>query len=324
MDSSGFVMAIEFRSVTAGPLQNVSVFAPDGALIGLVGEKQSGHTTLLQLAAGLLLPSSGEVHADEPRRYLGPLDSLNLAPVRTLAMEHTLATHDAVVRGRALAGLDRLRQAGTTVLLLSHELPVLRQLCDEVWWMHEGHLQARGDARSVLEQYQRHTARKLQEWSEKLKPPVLTPSFRRGTGAAQVLSVEGLNAQGQPAMTWHAGQACSLRVTVRFPEAVYDPLISFLIRTRMGFDVYGTSTEAEGIRIGPVAAGETVRVLFQFQCDLCPQDYLVTVGSHSPEGLWHDWLEDAVAFSVVDAKTPLGVANLRANVTAERMVAASA
>ena len=36
---------------------------------------------------------------------------------------------------------------------------------------------------------------------------------------------------------------------------------------------------------------------FEFACDLCPQFYTITAASHDPDGVWHDWMEDAVGFS---------------------------
>jgi lipopolysaccharide transport system ATP-binding protein len=45
---------------------------------------------------------------------------------------------------------------------------------------------------------------------------------------------------------------------------------------------------------------------------LCPQEYTITVASHDPDGVWHEWLEDAVAFLVTDSRYTAGVANLRA------------
>ena len=51
---------------------------------------------------------------------------------------------------------------------------------------------------------------------------------------------------------------------------------------------------------------------FHFRCELCPQEYTLTVASHDPDGVWHEWLEDAVAFLVTDSRYTAGVANLRA------------
>ena len=93
--------------------------------------------------------------------------------------------------------------------------------------------------------------------------------------------------------------------------------MGILIRTRIGLHVYGTNTELENIHFGPVRAGDTVRVTYRFQCELCAGDYTVTAASHDPDGVWHDWLEDAVAFAVSDERYTAGVANLRSQVVAE-------
>ncbi len=94
-------------------------------------------------------------------------------------------------------------------------------------------------------------------------------------------------------------------------------MIGILIRTRIGLNVYGTNTELEQLHPGPVQAGDTLRVTYRFRCDLCPGDYTVTAASHDPDGVWHDWQEDAVAFAVADSRYTAGVANLRAQVYAE-------
>jgi ABC-type polysaccharide/polyol phosphate transport system ATPase subunit len=74
------------------------------------------------------------VEAGQPGRLLGLADTLDFGPAAVLAMEHTLARHDALIRQRAAMALERLRRAGTTVLLVSHEQDLLRQICDEIWW----------------------------------------------------------------------------------------------------------------------------------------------------------------------------------------------
>jgi hypothetical protein len=109
----------------------------------------------------------------------------------------------------------------------------------------------------------------------------------------------------------------AIRVTARFGAAIADPVIGITIRTRIGLNVYGTNTELEGLRAGPVTPGQTLRVAFRFRCELCPGDYTVTAASHDPDGVWHDWMDDAVAFSVVDSRYTAGVANLRARVCFE-------
>jgi lipopolysaccharide transport system ATP-binding protein len=86
----------------------------------------------------------------------------------------------------------------------------------------------------------------------------------------------------------------------------------------VGFEVYGTNTELERIKLGPRAQGDTVTVVFSFLCDLCPRAYTLTLASHDPDGTVHDWLDDAIAITVTDERPTAGVANLRAKVTVEK------
>jgi len=57
-------MSLEFRNVVLTPLSGVSVVAPAGVIIGVIGEKASGVTELLKLAGGAAQPESGDVRAD--------------------------------------------------------------------------------------------------------------------------------------------------------------------------------------------------------------------------------------------------------------------
>ncbi len=310
-------MAIEFRGVRFPPLCDLTVSAPSGAVIGVIGEKGAGKGALLRLAAGTVQPEVGEVIAEGERRYLGPLDALQLSPVDVLSMEHSLAQHDALVRARALAGIGRLRSGGSTVLMVSHELDLLQSLCDEIWWLEKGALERQGDPREVLDAYRASIAEKVREWGATLKSP-LRPAMRRGDGRAEILALETLGAGGHPTAVLESGENAIVRVTVRYHDAVEEPVIGIMIRTRIGLEVYGTNTELEKVSTGSCAAGTRMQIEFAFRCDLCPGEYTITAASHDADGTAHDWLDDAVAFAVADSRYTAGVANLRAKIKIEK------
>jgi lipopolysaccharide transport system ATP-binding protein len=211
----------------------------------------------------------------------------------------------------------QLRRGGATILLASHELDLLQSLADEIWWLDKGKLAAKGDPAEVLEKYRAHVADRVRALGDGRCSP-LSPPIRRGDGRAELISIETLNEHGEQTMTWRSGEAVAVRVTVRYREAVDDPVIGIMIRTRIGFEVYGTNTELEKLKLGPCTAGTTLRVLFRFRCDLCPREYTLTAASHDPDGVLHEWLEDALALLVVDSRFTAGVANLKAEVNVER------
>src|ERR1017187_4599687 len=181
-------MALAFRRVTSGPLQRFDAAAPDGVVVGIIGENGSGKGRLLSLAAGEEAAASGSVERSGVVRRLGPDDALDLSPVPVLLIDHTFARQDALARERAALELDGLRRAGTTTLLVSHEEDLLRRLADEVWWLHEGKLAGRGDPGEVLTAYRRHTAQRLRAWAETATMR-LEPRGGRGDARAWILSV---------------------------------------------------------------------------------------------------------------------------------------
>src|SRR5690242_3941956 len=138
-------MSLAFRCISSAPLDNFDATAPDGTVVGIIGENGSGKSRLLRVAAGVEPPVSGSVKASGDIKFLGPDDALNLAPAPVLLIDQTFARQDQVARERAAVALDRLRRAGVTVLVASHEDDVIRRLCDEVWWLHGGRLAGRGD-----------------------------------------------------------------------------------------------------------------------------------------------------------------------------------
>jgi lipopolysaccharide transport system ATP-binding protein len=227
-----------------------------------------------------------------------------------------LSRLDAVQKAQTVSRLVQKRRAGGTVVLLTHDEPLLESCADEIWWLCGGKLIARGHPAEVLPAYRRHVAQALRE-AGRNQSLEIAPALRDGDGRAQLQAVELIGADGAPAAVWRSGETVAIRVTVRYGAEVADPVIGILIRTRIGLNVYGTNTELENIHFGPISAGDSVRVTYRFRCDLCPGDYTVTAASHDPDGVWHDWLEDAVAFAVSADRYSAGVANLRAQVAAE-------
>lgn len=225
-------------------------------------------------------------------------------------------TEDDFARARIAQESTARRNRGETVFLRTHDERLLLSLCDEVWWQKDDVTLVKGDPREVYRAYSAAVADQLRRQGQGASAP-LAPSMRRGDGRAQLEAIETLGADGQPTLVWRSGESVAIRIRVRFAAPVADPVIGMMIRTRIGMEVYGTNTELERVSLGPVAAGDVRSVRFSFACRLCPNDYTITAASHDPDGVWHDWLEDAVAVQVVDDRYTAGVANLQAQVTTE-------
>jgi lipopolysaccharide transport system ATP-binding protein len=306
---------IEFRNVTHGPLRDLNASAPDAVCIGIIALRGAGESTLLRLAAGAERAEGGEIVGPAARRLIRFGEAVVAVPV--LAVDATMCCEDVLSRAQSALALESVRRSGATVLIASYDEQLLMRLADEIWWLKDGRIEAAGDPREVLPKFRAYVADALSEWG-KGRPNALDLRFRRGDGRASVELLETTDAAGQPTLVWRSGDEVAIRVVVRFGEAVENPVLGIMLRTRVGFDVYGTNTELEDTPIGRCEAGDLVRAVFRFHCDLCPGDYTVTAASHDPDGTAHDWLDDAVAVTVTDSRYTAGVANLRANVQIER------
>ena len=109
-----------FRRVTSAPLQDFEASAPDGCVVGVMGEHGSGVSKLLRLAAGLAAPEMGRVERSGAARWLGPQDALigrgGDGRRAGVADRGDVAAH-GLAQAKAAIELDGLRRAGKTALV---------------------------------------------------------------------------------------------------------------------------------------------------------------------------------------------------------------
>ncbi len=228
-----------------------------------------------------------------------------------LIVDEALAVGDAVFANRCVRKFQELRERKITVLFVSHDLGLVKQLSDRAILLLHGRIEAQGAPKDVINRY---IGLVLEKQPAERKEERLRSSFRHGDGASEIASVEILNARGETAESIASGEPVTVRVRSRFHQAVSDPMVGILIRTRIGMDVYGTNTRIEHAPLGDFQSGDELEVDFRIECWLTPQSYTLTVATQNADGSSHDWLDDAIAFDVVDTRVAAGVANLRAKV----------
>ena len=229
-----------------------------------------------------------------------------------LIVDEALAVGDAVFANRCVRKFQELRERKITVLFVSHDLGLVKQLSDRAILLLNGRIAAQGAPNDVINRYIGLVLAK--EESKNKKDDRIHSSFRHGDGSSEILGVQILNARGEASTAVTGGEPITVRVRSRFHQATSDPMVGILIRTRIGMDVYGTNTRLERVRLGDFQPGDELEVDFGVECWLTPQQYTLTVATQNADGTSHDWLDDAVAFDVVDTRAAAGVANLRAQV----------
>jgi ABC-type polysaccharide/polyol phosphate transport system ATPase subunit len=228
-----------------------------------------------------------------------------------LIVDEALAVGDAVFANRCVRKFEELRARKITVLFVSHDLGLVKQLSDRAILLLNGRIEAEGEPKHVINRY---IGLVLEKQQSHVREERLPASYRHGDGTSEILSVELLNRKGERCASVASGETVKVRVRSRFNEAKDDPMVGILIRNRIGMEIYGTNTRIEQVQLGRFGPGDVLEVDFEFACWLTPQQYTLTVATQNADGASHDWLDDVIAFDVVDTRVAAGVANLRANV----------
>src|SRR5262249_7035318 len=76
-----------------------------------------------------------------------------------LLVDESLGVGDAAFRDKAKARIRNLMDRTQVVVLVSHELESLRDLCTRAFWIQQGHLVADGPIDEVLDAYRESVAR---------------------------------------------------------------------------------------------------------------------------------------------------------------------
>lgn len=70
-----------------------------------------------------------------------------------LIVDEVLAVGDAAFQRQCFDRFGELKARGTTIILVTHDMDAVRELCDEVAWLEKGSLRVVGDAQTVTQKY---------------------------------------------------------------------------------------------------------------------------------------------------------------------------
>jgi ABC-type polysaccharide/polyol phosphate transport system ATPase subunit len=73
-----------------------------------------------------------------------------------LLIDELLAVGDEAFQRKCVGRIDELRGAGVTIVFVSHDLPLVKQLCQRSILLHAGEIAADGETSAVIDEYLEH------------------------------------------------------------------------------------------------------------------------------------------------------------------------
>ncbi len=168
---------------------------------------------------------------------LGFAVAINVEP-EVLLVDEVLAVGDAEFQQRCAEKFDELRRAGRTIVIVTHAMDSIRNLCDEVALLEHGTLRAIGPAATVINDYEDsvHVNRRADGLG-----------WRWGSGEAEIERVEFLDAAGRAVTHVRTGDPLVVRVHLAAAEPVEQPVLGLGVHTLDGVQVSGPNLREAGL-----------------------------------------------------------------------------
>jgi len=226
-----------------------------------------------------------------------------------LIVDEALSVGDAYFQHKCFARIRAFRAEGTTLLFVSHDPGAIKSLCDRAVLLDAGRVVVDGAPDQVLDHYNALIAEKENSASTLAVPSAAQTGMRSGDKRACIISVECHNNQGI-AQVFRIGEALQLRVRLVKQVMLDDLTVGFLLRDRLGNDIFGTNTWHIPVPdLHDLPVGQEAVLCWDIPAlHIGPGSYTLSVALHGDMAHVennYDWWDKAVLLQIVRGPQPL-------------------
>lgn len=237
-----------------------------------------------------------------------------------LVLDEVLSVGDAGFQTKCFERIREIKRGQKAILLVSHDLGAVQELCDRVVWLDQGVVREIGPAHDVVPSYAVTSIGAEGRTTEKSAPE----GRRYGTFELEVAKVDLLNGKGEPVEALWSGEDAILRVRYQVHERVEAPIFGIIMYTDEENPqlTYDTNTMWRGIDMGVLEPGYDVEVEYRFRCTLPAGRHYVTVAAaHTNAREFYDWIDRGIAFEVRRDRGWKGTSNIGCEISVDTTVA---
>ena len=205
-----------------------------------------------------------------------------------LLIDEVLAVGDEAFQRKCIDRVREFQKEGRTIVLVTHAVDRVRQICDRAIMLERGTVRASGDVGNVVREFR---LAMLQQHAGLDRVDV--------TREAEITGVELLDANGGPASLVNPGDSLQVQVEIRVNRPVGDPVVVINIHDTGDQFIYGTTTEHHDIRLAETE-GSKQRVTFDLKAlPLVEGRYFVSIGVRSKDlSQMYDWHDQQYPFDI--------------------------
>jgi ABC-type polysaccharide/polyol phosphate transport system ATPase subunit len=231
-----------------------------------------------------------------------------------LLVDEVLAVGDAAFQQKCFSRFQQLKEAGRTIVFVTHDMHAVERFCDRALLLERGHVADLGDPHQVARAYhQLNFGRLVHDDIE---------GQRLGShAAAEITAAWFENAEGQRVTSIGQGTVLRIAMEIRFHAELDDPVFGFALRNQVGHTIFATRTDVQGARTGRFGPGDVATMRVTLDNRLAPSDYRLTPSIARADAAVGDALdlrEDLAQITVHGSHLSGGVVDLPHEIDVER------
>ena len=275
---------------------------------------------------------------------LGFSVAINVNP-DILLVDEVLAVGDQAFQAKCYKVIYDFMKRGKTIIIVSHELETISDLCSEVVFIRDGKIEDMGKPLSVVTKYRAYIEeldkkriteqqaaerkkifktviernRKIVNGEEIAKladSGVGGETIRRfGSGDAEIQSIKLLDSNGKEIDFCGYGDDVKIVYEVLFKKRIEEPVFGIRIKDFRGNVVYGTNTRLNNIKTVAFEKGDLIQVIFNQKIPLIGGEYLISSAVAYKDNMTYcDWVNDMLTLNVISRKMAEGIADLNSSI----------
>jgi ABC-type polysaccharide/polyol phosphate transport system ATPase subunit len=214
---------------------------------------------------------------------------------RILVLDEALSVGDIAFRNKCMLKLRELRQKGTTLLFVSHDLSTVQMICDRVAWLDKGEILSVGDPTTVCQEY--YVAMIGMPSGASTRAAVIP---QQETGMAKFIDVRlhGWSADAKP--VYRVGEPIEFRFGLQTSTAIERTVFAVSIYRSDGDWIVGQTSREANVFWPPAHVDGVQRgcVILDPGC-LAPGDYVAAFAAYSDDL--------AICYALSDVMLPFSV-----------------
>lgn len=228
-----------------------------------------------------------------------------------LLIDEILAVGDVNFQEKCFNKMREIKGTGTTIVIVSHSLAQIEQICDRCLWLNEGRIVMDDLPQEVGDEYLEFMkgAKKIRSAEERAKARETSRQryMRHGNGKARFLDdkICMLNAKGEDVRVFDTEEPVTLRLPYECSSRVPDTVLGFGLFRSDGIQIHGTNTHLDKVPKFEIRKNGVFEIKFD-KLGVLPGEYWFDLTIESWEGIPVDYWRKAIEFEVVSSIKDFG------------------